>query len=119
MRVWSGRIAAGVALLAAAPAAAADDGARAFALQCGVCHAAKSTPAGPGLAGVAGAKIAARTDFSYSAGLKAKSDETWSDANLDAYLKGPASFAPGTRMFVSVPSAETRAALVSHLKSLK
>ena len=118
MRVWYGRAAVCITLLGAAPAAAADDGARAFALQCGVCHGAKSTPAGPSLAGVAGGNIAARSDFSYSAGLRSKAKETWSDTNLDAYLRAPTSFAPGTRMYFSVPSAETRAALVRHLKSL-
>ena len=119
MRLRPGRLAACVALLSAAPAAAAEDGARAFALQCGGCHAAKSTVAGPSLAGVAGANIAARSDFSYSAALKAKAGETWSESNLDAYLKAPASFAPGTRMVFAVPAAETRAAIVKHLQSLK
>lgn len=119
MSGWSCRLAASIALLSAAPAAAADDGARAFALQCGGCHGAKSTPAGPSLAGVSGANIAARSDFSYSAGLKAKAKEAWSDTNLDAYLKAPTRFAPGTRMFFTVPADETRAAIVKHLKTLK
>jgi cytochrome c len=109
---------AACAALVCTPAAAAD-GARAFALQCASCHGAKSTPAGPSLAGIAGAPIAARSDFTYSAGLRAKAKERWSDANLDAYLKAPTSFAPGTKMFVAAPSAQTRAAIVEHLKTLK
>jgi cytochrome c len=109
---------AGLALIGAPATVAAADGARAFAMQCASCHGAKSTRAGPSLAGIAGAPIAARGDFTYSSGLRAKAKERWSEANLDAYLKAPASFAPGTSMFVAVPSPQTRAALVAHLKTL-
>lgn len=98
--------------------ASAADGARLFALQCKTCHGETSTPMGPALKGVAGADIAGRGDFKYSAGLKAK-DGVWSDANLDAYLAKPLAFAPGTRMVVAVPSAENRAAIIGYLKTLK
>jgi cytochrome c len=67
---------------------------------------------------VAGAPIAGRSDFAYSAGLKAKRG-TWTDANLDAYLAKPLAFAPGTRMVVSVPNANSRADLVTYMKTLK
>lgn len=106
-----------LAILGAAPAQAAD-GARVFQLQCKTCHGAKSTAMGPALAGVAGAKIAARSDFSYSPALKAK-DGTWTDANLDAYLAAPAKFAPGTRMMVGVAKPDDRAAVIAYLKTLK
>ena len=111
------RTIAGVALAAAfiASPALAADGAQLFAMQCKMCHG--GSPIGPNLTGVAGRKIAA-TDFAYSAALKAK-DGTWTDANLDAFLKGPAAFAPGTKMFASVPSEENRAALIGYLKTLK
>lgn len=106
-------------LVGGAPAQAqAPDGARLFQLQCKSCHGAKSTAAGPALAGVAGADIAGRTDYAYSTGLKAKAG-TWTDANLDAYLARPTAFAPGTRMAVGVPGAPARAAIVAYLKTLK
>jgi|TARA_R100000935_G_scaffold48554_1_gene73195 cytochrome c len=110
-------------LLAAAPGlaqaqAAASTGARLFNLQCKTCHGDKSTPAGPTLTGVAGAPIAARSDFNYSAALKAKGG-TWTDAALDAYLAKPMAFAPGTRMMVAVPDANNRAAIVAYMKTLK
>ncbi|MBU2136590.1 MAG: c-type cytochrome [Alphaproteobacteria bacterium] len=110
-------------ILAAAPGlaqaqAAASTGARLFNLQCKTCHGDKSTPAGPTLTGVAGAPIAARSDFNYSAGLKAKGG-TWTDAALDAYLAKPMAFAPGTRMMVAVPDANNRAAIVAYMKTLK
>jgi cytochrome c2 len=103
--------------LAAAPAFA-QDGAQLFAMQCRACHQGASTPAAPGLAHVAGAKIASRPDYAYSPALKAKRG-TWTDANLEAFLKAPMAFAPGSRMPVSVPSDEHRAAIVAYLHTLK
>jgi cytochrome c len=106
--------------LAAAPALAADapDGAQLFEQQCKMCHTGPSTALAPSLAGVAGAKIAARDDFTYSDALKAKAD-TWTDANLDAFLANSQAFAPGTKMFVSPQTDENRAALITYLKTLK
>ncbi|MFZ5718821.1 MAG: c-type cytochrome [Pseudomonadota bacterium] len=100
--------------LAAAPALAAD-GAQLFSMQCKMCH--NGSPMGPPLAGVAGGDIAAKT-FAYSPALKNK-EGTWTDANLDAYLKAPAAFAPGTKMLISVPSDENRKAIIEYLKTLK
>jgi cytochrome c len=104
--------------LAATPALAAD-GAQLFNAQCKVCHQAATTPLAPTLVGVTGAKIASKPGFPYSPGLKAKSAQTWSDANLDAYLANPAGFAPGTRMIVKVPAAADRQALIKYLATLK
>jgi cytochrome c len=101
--------------LAASPALAAD-GAQLFNMQCKMCHG--GSVMGPTLTGVAGAKIAARSDFNYSPALKAK-EGTWTDANLEAFLSSPAAFAPGTKMMISVPSAESRTALIDYLKTLK
>lgn len=101
--------------LAAAPALAAD-GAQLFNMQCKMCHG--GSPMGPPLAGAAGGAVAAKPAFAYSPALKAKGG-TWTDANLDAFLKAPAAFAPGTKMLISVPSDENRAALIGYLKTLK
>ena len=100
----------------AGPAAA--DGAKTFQLQCMTCHQAKSSPMGPSLAGVAGRKIASLTDFTYSPALKAKTG-TWTDAQLDSFLSGPAAFAPGTKMPVSLSAAADRTAVIAYLKTLK
>lgn len=106
--------------LAAAPALAqAPDGGQLFALQCHMCHQPTSTVMAPALTGVAGGKIAARTDFTYSPALKGKADQTWTDANLDAFLKAPMAFAPGTKMPVSVPADDARAAIIAYLHTLK
>jgi cytochrome c len=100
--------------LVAAPALAAD-GAQLFNMQCKMCH--NGSPMGPNLTGVAGGPVAAK-EFAYSPALKAKGG-TWTDANLDAFLKAPAQFAPGTKMLISVPSDENRAAIIGFLKALK
>ena len=106
--------------LIAAPALAAADGAQVFTTTCKVCHGAKSTPMGPSLTGVAGAKIATRAGFTYSPALqKAKAKGAWTDQNLDAFLSGPTKFAPGTRMPISVADAEKRAAVIAYLKTQK
>lgn len=101
--------------LAATPALAAD-GAALFNIQCKMCHA--GSVMGPKLDGVAGGKIAARTDYAYSPALKAKGG-TWTDANLDAYLKAPTTFAPGTKMMISVAPDENRKAIIGYLKTMK
>ena len=102
--------------LLAAPALAAD-GAQLFAMQCKMCHGGSFM--GPKLEGVAGGKIAARYDFNYSPGLKAKGEMTWTDANLDAFLKSPMTFAPGTRMMLTVQPDDNRKAIIGYLKTLK
>jgi cytochrome c len=107
--------AAAVLSLAATPALA-QDGAALFNMQCKMCHGGSTM--GPSLAGAAGAEIAARSDFNYSPALKAKGGK-WTDANLDAFLKAPTTFAPGTKMMISVPSDESRRAVIDYLKTLK
>ena len=104
--------------LSASPVLAAD-GAKTFMLQCKTCHAAKSGPMGPSLTGVAGRKIAGLTDYKYSTGLAAKGAQTWTDANLEAYLTAPAKFAPGTKMMTGLAAPADRAAVIIYLKGLK
>ena len=110
-------LAAAILSLAAGPALA-QEGAELFAMQCKMCHNPASTVMAPSLVGVAGARIAARPDFTYSPALKAK-DGAWTDVNLDAFLKAPMAFAPGTRMPVSVSDDAARAAIIAYLHTLK
>lgn len=108
------------ALAAIAGSAGAQDGAALFNAQCKSCHTISGTngPAGPSLKGVAGRKIAGSPGYAYSKALSAKGG-TWSDAQLDAYLSGPATFAPGTKMFNKVADPKARAAIVAYLKTQK
>jgi cytochrome c len=86
----------------------------------GMCRACHTGAIGPVLRGVAGRKIASQPDFSgYSDGLKAKAAESWTDENLDAFIKSPSDFAAGTRMSMSVADDATRANVIAYLKTLK
>ena len=84
-------------------------------MQCKMCHG--GSPMGPALTGVAGGPIAGKS-FAYSPALKAKGG-TWTDENLDAFLKAPSAFAPGGKMMISVPADANRKAIIGYLKTLK
>jgi cytochrome c len=113
-------LSATLALTAIAGSAAAQDGAALFNAQCKSCHTVNGAngPAGPSLKGVAGRKIAGSPGYAYSKALSAKGG-TWTDAQLDAYLAGPATFAPGTKMFNKVADPKARAAVIAYLKTQK
>jgi cytochrome c len=108
----------GAASLLAAPAMAQPDGKGLYDLQCKFCHEDDSL--GPPLAGVAGRKMGS-TSFDHSAALKAKGEAgaTWTDAELDAFLKAPTEHTPGAKMMMAVPDDAARKAIVEYLKTLK
>lgn len=109
-----------LALAAVAGVAQAQDGAALFNAQCKSCHTVNGTnsPAGPSLKGVTGRKIAGSPGYAYSKALSGKGG-TWTDAQLDAYLAGPATFAPGTKMFNKVADPKARGAIIGYLKTQK
>jgi cytochrome c len=107
--------AAALALSFCAAPALAQDPPQAFQLQCRFCHDDDSLA--PSLAGVFGRK-AGSTSFDYSPALKGK-DVVWDEASLDAFLKNPQEFAPGTKMGLSVPDDAARKQIVDYLKTLK
>ncbi|HEY9216748.1 MAG TPA: cytochrome c family protein [Phenylobacterium sp.] len=83
---------------------------------CRTCH----TSLAPPLEGVLGRNVAGVAAFdSYSAALKAKHELTWTPANLDAFLKSPSSFAPGTYMVQATPDDTVRANLIAYLQTQK
>ena len=101
----------------AGPALAQPDGKQLYELQCKFCH--DDDTLGPPLAGVHERKIGS-TSFEYSDSMKAKgADQTWNDANLEAFLKAPNDFTPGTKMQMSVTDDANRAAIITYLKTLK
>lgn len=89
---------------------------------CKVCHSVEKGGAakiGPNLFGIVGAKAGTRPGYAYSGALKG-SGLTWTQANLDAYLAGPAKLVPGTKMAVpGNANADSRKAIVDYLASLK
>ncbi len=107
----------------AALIAAADTGAgRKEAKKCTACHTTAKDGAnkiGPKLWDIVGRPVASVAGFSYSGGLKKKAGETWSYANLDAFLTKPKDWAPGTKMaFAGIKDAARRAALIAFLRTL-
>jgi cytochrome c len=98
----------------AAPALAAT-GEELFNGNCADCHALAPTAGqtAPPLQGVVGRKIA------YSDALTAKSADTWTPANLDAFLANPQAFAPGTAMYGGAADPADRKALIDYLASQK
>ena len=94
----------------------------AFADLCSGCHKTANDGGhglGPNLWGVVDRRIAAATGYEeYSAGLRHHSGR-WSEAELDRFLTAPQTYAAGTTMvFPGIGDAETRAAVISYLKTL-
>lgn len=89
--------------------------------QCRRCHEpmGQAKAIAPTLNGVVGRRIASVPGFTYSPALKAL-DGVWTEERLDAYLKDPALFAPGTTMSaLQVPDDSSRAALIRYLGNAK
>lgn len=104
---------------AALPAFAEPDaaaGQAAVTAQCQGCHSGMIAPV---LKGVTERNIASVEGYAYSASLSAKKAEKWTDANLDAFLSGPRTFAADSKMGVSVADAGARANIIAYLKTLK
>lgn len=106
----------GTLLAAADPAA----GEKLFA-KCSTCHTITPGGAngiGPNIHAAMGKPIAGvAPGFAYSAALKEKGG-TWTYENMDAWLKSPKAFAPGTKMsFAGLSKPEDRAAMMAYLKS--
>ena len=106
------------ALIAAADPAA---GKKLFK-KCVICHSPDKDAKrkiGPNLWDMVAGPVAAAEAFSYSKALEEKSGETWSYDNLDAFLKKPKDWAPGTKMsFAGLKKPGQRAAVIAYLRSL-
>ena len=98
----------------------ADAGKQVFATTCTVCHATEPgvNKLGPSLAGIVGSKSGAVPGYDFSAALKG-ANITWDETTLDKFLQNPAADVRGTKMFINVPSAETRENVIEYLKTLK
>lgn len=114
--------AAGIALLSSAGVAWADGDAAAgekiFNVKCKICHqigeGAKNM-VGPEQNGLVGRKAGSVAGYNYSEANK-NSGITWTEDELDKYLKDPKGVVPGTKMvFAGLPKEEDRKDIIAFL----
>ena len=105
---------------ALAQAASPTEAGRRVFQRCAACHSVDANAPnrfGPNLRGVVGRKAASLPGYNYSAALKAQKF-TWTEAQLDKWLKGPRTLVPGTNMpFTGLSDAGERRAVIAYLKS--
>ena len=86
--------------------------------KCTACHTINQGGAngtGPNLWGTMGAPLAHVAGFNYSPALKEKGG-TWTWEAMDAWIKSPRAFAPGTKMtFAGIGKIEDRANLLAYM----
>ena len=110
------------ALLLIEPARTMDANAM-FASLCLGCHQTVdgiTHRIGPDLLGIVGRRIATAPGFDeYSAALRSRAGR-WTREHLDAFLRDPQAFAPGTTMaFAGISDSNQRAELIDYLAGLK
>lgn len=105
-------------LLASADVAAGESVAK---KQCASCHSFNEggkNGVGPNIYGVIGRKHAGIAGFNYSDAVKGKPGP-WSYEEMNAWLKNPKAYAPGTRMaYAGLNNDKQRADLILYLRSL-
>ena len=88
---------------------------------CVACHSFNEggkAGVGPNLYGVVGAPHGHMEGYAYSAALKAK-EGPWTYEELNAWLKKPAAYAPGTKMsFAGLADPQARANVIDYLHTL-
>jgi cytochrome c len=107
-------------VLAAAPAAQAQDAARGEQRfrECAACHSVEPgvNNVGPSLAGLFGRKAGSVADFRYSPAMR-KSGITWTPQTLDEFIADPQQRVPANRMpYAGLTEAAARADLISYLE---
>ncbi len=107
--------------MAAMMASAEEAAGEKVAKKCSSCHTFDQGGAnkiGPNLWNVVNRPIAGVGDFGYSDALTGMASDSWSYDSLNAFLKKPKDFAPGTKMsFAGLKKPEDRANLILYLRS--
>jgi len=93
-----------------------------FAQKCVVCHdGSKGGPnkIGPNLWGIIGRKVASHEGFSYSDGMKAHADRSWTAEEMNQFQFSPRKWVPGTIMaYAGTPKDADRANLIAYMNTL-
>ena len=105
-------------LLAGADAAVGESNAKKLCAACHTFTEGGKAGVGPNLYGIVGQNHASAVGFNYSNGMKAKQGP-WTFEELNAWLKKPAAYSPGTRMaFAGINSDKQRAEVIAYLRNL-
>jgi cytochrome c len=107
----------------AAMMASADEAAgKKVAKKCTSCHTfdeGGANKVGPNLWNVLDRPIASAGGFGYSDALQGMASDAWTYNSLDAFIKKPKDFAPGTKMtFAGLKKTEDRANLILYMRSM-
>lgn len=107
---------------ATAMAGDVDTGSKTFRKKCMGCHTADKGGAnrtGPNLWGIVGKAKGASEGYRYSKNMSALGG-TWSAEDISAFIAGPRTFLPDTKMtFPGLKSEQDRADVLAYLKTLK
>ena len=99
----------------------ADNGPKAMKA-CKACHTwdnGGANKAGPNLWNTVGRNFAAVDGYKYSSAFKDRASETWSYEALDAFLKKPKAYIPGTKMgFAGVKNDQKRVDIIAYMRTL-
>lgn len=79
---------------------------------CAGCHSIDDNDLGPRHRGVVGRHAGSVQDYAYSTALK-NSGLTWDDTMLDRWLTNPSALVPGTKMYLKIDDAQTRADIIA------
>ena len=88
--------------------------------RCAGCHSTQAgqNKIGPSLAGVFDRPSGSVPGYNYSAAMK-NAHLTWDEQTVDKFLQNPGGLVHGTKMFATVPDADTRQRVIAYLKSLQ
>ena len=107
--------------MAAMMASAEEAAGQAVAKKCNACHTFDNGGAnkiGPNLWNLVNRQIASVDGYSYSSVLEDMADQQWTYDDLNAFLKSPKTYAPGTKMsFAGLKKMDDRANLILYLRS--